>query len=357
MPTDPMQLSRRYVTRLVAAIGLIALTCVAMLIPVPYVTLKPGPVFDTLGDFDGEPMFTFGKGVKTYPTSGTLDFTTVSVTRNDASLRFGELLRAYFSDDTAVAPRSLVYPEGETAKQSSQQSAAQLDSSKDASKVAALRAAGFEVGEAAVVVDVLKDGAAHGKLKPQDLVVAVDGKKMTSNEAVIKQVGTHKPGEDVTLTVRRDGKNRDVVITTRPDAKEPAVPRVGVSVGTAYDFPFKLDNNVGRQIGGPSAGTMFALAIYDRLTPGALTGGLKVAGTGEISPDGLVGAIGGVGQKIAGAHQHGAKIFLVPAENCAEALSGDTHGLKLVKITQLTDAIESLEALAKDRNAQVPTCS
>ncbi len=352
-----MQLSRRYVTRLVAAIGLIALTCVALLIPVPYVTLKPGPAFDTLGDFQGEPMFTFGKGVKTYPTSGTLDFTTVSVTRNDAKLSFGELLRAYFSEDTAIAPRDLVYPEGETAKQSTAQSAAQLDQSKDASKVAALRAAGFKVGETAVIAEVLEDGAAHGKLQPKDLVLAVDGVAKAGNQAVIEAVSTHKPGDEITLTISRDGKKQDVTITTRPDKDDPSIPRVGVSIGTKYDFPFKLDNNVGRQIGGPSAGTMFALAIYDRLTPGALTGGLKVAGTGEISPDGVVGSIGGVGQKIAGAHRHGAKIFLVPADNCAEAISGDTHGLKLVKITKLEDAITSLEALAANRNAKVPTCN
>ena len=357
MSSDPMQLSRRYVTRLVAALGLIALTCVAMVIPVPYVTMKPGQAFDTLGDFDGKPMFSFEDGVKTYPTSGTLDFTTVSITSNNHHLRVGELVRAYFSDDVAVVPRDLVYPKGETAEQSKAESAALMDGSKDSSKVAALRAAGYEVGETPMIAAVSDDGAAKGILQPGDLVVAVDGVDVATNQDVVEAVGKREPGDDVDLGIVRDGEKQTVTITTRADAEDPTVPRVGVGVGTKYDFPFELDNNVGDQIGGSSAGTMFALAIYDRLTPGALTGGLQVAGTGEMSADGIVGKIGGVQQKIAGAHAAGAHVFLVPTDNCAEAVAGDTHGLQLVKITTLDDAISSLEALANDPDAKVPTCS
>jgi PDZ domain-containing protein len=161
----------------------------------------------------------------------------------------------------------------------------------------------------------------------------------------------------VTVSITRKGKAQDVAITTKPAPDNPKLPRIGVSLSTKYTYPFKIDNNVGRSIGGPSAGTMFALAIYDKLTPGALTGGVKVAGTGEMAPDGTVGPIGGVRQKMAGASHHKAKIFLVPTANCAEAADGDNFGLKLVRITKLDDAISSLEALAKDPKAKVPTCS
>ena len=123
-----------------------------------------------------------------------------------------------------------------------------------------------------------------------------------------------------------------------------------------FDFPIKITNNVGQQVGGPSAGAMFALAIYDRLTPGSLTGGRVVAGTGEIAPDGTVGPIGGIRQKIAGAADDGAKVFLVPAANCAEAADGDDHGMRLVEVSKLDDAIGSLEKLAKDPQASVPQC-
>ncbi len=134
------------------------------------------------------------------------------------------------------------------------------------------------------------------------------------------------------------------------------MPRIGVGLRSRFDFPIEITNNVGEEVGGPSAGSMFALAIYDRLTPGALTGGLDVAGTGEVSSDGTFGPIGGIRQKMAGAAQDGAEIFLVPTANCADALEGDDRGMRLVKVSTLTAAIDSLEALAKNRKASVPTC-
>ena len=350
-------LSRRYTTMLVAALSLIGLTCVALLLPVPYVMMRPGPAYDTLGDFEGKPMFTFGKDVKVYPTDGSLDFTTVSVTRADRHVTLVDAAAAYFGSENAVVPKSLIYPDDETAEQSTQQGAAQLDSSKDSSRVAALRAAGFTVTGTPQIAGIVKGGAADGKLKAGDLVKGVDGTKVDSAEGLVKAVGTHKPGDVVTVSVTRKGKAQDIPVTTKPDSENPKLPRLGVTLGTKYAYPFTINNNVGRSIGGPSAGTMFALAIYDKLTPGALTGGVKVAGTGEMAPDGTVGPIGGVRQKMAGAAHHTAKIFLDPAANSAEAADGDDFGMTLVKITKLEDAIDSLEALAKDDDAKVPTCS
>lgn len=351
-------MSRRYLTLVVATVSLIALSCVAFMLPVPYVTQKPGPVFDTLGTpFDDQPLLTFGDDVKTYKTAGSLNFTTVSVTRADARVSLVGAVSAYFDKDIAVVPKSLVYPNNESAKQSTAESAAQLDSSKDYSRVAGLRAAGFEVPARAEVASVAKDGASAGKLKVGDLIDEVDGVAVADKDPAVAAVGKVTPGDTVTLKITRDGKSKEVSIKTRPDADNPKLPRIGIAVGTKFIFPIQVDNNVGRQIGGPSAGTMFALAIYDLLTPGELTGGKTIAGTGEINADGIVGPIGGVRQKMAGAEQAGATIFLVPAANCAEALTGDDDGLKLVKITKLNDAISSLEALAKNPNAKVPTCS
>lgn len=355
--SDPKRLSRRYSTMVVATISLIVLTCVAYLVPMPYVTMRPGPAFDTLGKFDDRPMFTFGEGVKTYPTTGALDFTTVSVTRPDAKVSLADAVAAYFDRDVAVVPKSLVYPDDQSAEQSKQRSADQLDGSKDSSKVAALRAAGYTVTGRPQIASVLPDGAAASTLKVGDVVTAVDGLPVTTSSAAVEAIGDTKPGEPVELTVERDGTPQTVTIVTRPDANDPAVPRIGVSLGTKFTFPFEINNNVGREVGGPSAGTMFALAIYDKLTPGQLTGGKKIAGTGEITTEGVVGPIGGVRQKMRGAANAGASIFLVPAPNCDEATDGDDDGLTLVKITQLDDAISSLEALANDPDAKVPTCS
>ena len=355
--SDPSKLSARYTTMVVAAISLIVLTTVSFLVPVPYVTMSPGEPFNTLGKFDDKPMFTFGKDVKTYPTNGELYFTTVSVRRADNPLSLGEAMLAYLDSDRAVVPKDLIYPDNETAEQSTAESAAQLASSKDSSRVAALRAAGYTVTGRPSVAGVVKGGAAEKLLKPGDVFTAVDGTKVTTPDQVVDAVGTHKPGDTVRLIVERKGKSLEVPVVTRADPKDKKIPRIGITIGETYTYPIKIDNNVGRTIGGPSAGSMFALAIYDKLTPGSLTGGKKIAGTGEMTTDGTVGPIGGIRQKMTGAAERGVTIFLVPAANCAEATDGGDEGLKLVKVSKLKDAISSLEALAKDPKATVPTCS
>jgi PDZ domain-containing protein len=351
------RLGRRYATLLVAGVTLVALTCVAFLLPAPYVTMRPGPAFDTFGEIGGQRMFTFGEGVTTYPTDGALDFTTVSVTRADARLTLGDVVSAYLDDDVAVVPRDIVYPDGESAADSRSEGQAQLTSSKDSSRVVALRAAGYTVGEEPAVVDVADDGAAAGVLRPDDEITAVDGRPTRTSQQVVSAVGKVEPGTAVRLEVVRDGKERTVDVTTKADPQDPSVPRIGVSLGTRYDFPIDVENNVGDEVGGPSAGTMFALAIYDQLTPGSLTGGRTVAGTGTLSADGTVGPIGGVRQKMAGASAAGASVFLVPEANCAEATRGTDYGLTLVSIATFDEALKDLEALAKDPDADVRTCA
>lgn len=341
----------------VAALTIVVLSCLAFLIPVPYVTMKPGPAFNTLGEFDGKPMFSFGKDIKTYPTSGTLDFTTVSITRADSRMPLAEAVRAYFDSNIAVVPKSLIYPDNQTPSDSTTQSAAQLAGSKETSEAAALRAAGYTVDSVPAVQSVLEDGASVGKLVAGDVIEEVDGVKPADPKAVSTKISALTPGDEVDLTVTRDGDRRTVSIVTKPDAKDKTQARIGITLGEKFVFPIEIVNNVGSEIGGPSAGAMFALAIYDKLTPGALTGGQRVAGTGEISGDGTVGAIGGIRQKMVGAAADGTEVFLVPAANCDEAANGDDFDMTLVKVDKLTDAISALEKLADDPKAKVPTCN
>ena len=352
-----MRPSRRYLTMVVASLSLIVLSCVAFLVPVPYVTMRPGPAFDTLGEFDDKPMISFGKGVKTYPTTGSLDFTTVSVTRAQTNVSLAQAVEAYFADDTAVVPRSFIYREGETSKDAKAAGQAQLASSKDSSRVAALRAAGYTVPEMPTIDTVGANASAKGKLRKGDEIQTVDGRSTPTAQDVVEAVGRTEPGDTVTIGYVRDGEKKSVDIVTRPDAINKELPRIGVALRSTFDFPVTITNNVGERVGGPSAGAMFALAIYDRLTPGSLTGGREVAGTGEITPDGKIGPIGGIRQKIAGAADDGAKVFLVPAANCAEASDGDDHGMRLVKVSKLDDAIDSLKELADDATATVPRCT
>ena len=356
--SDPaLRPSRRYLTMVVASLSLIVLSCVAFLVPVPYVTMRPGPAFDTLGEFNDKPMIAFGKGVKTYKTTGSLDFTTVSVTQAQSNVSLAQAVEAYFADDTAVVPRSFIYREGESTKDSKAEGQAQLASSKDSSRVAALRAAGYTVPEVPTIDSVGAKASAKGKLEKGDQIRSVNGSSTPTARKVVEAVGRTKPGDTVTIGYIRDGEEKSVAIVTRPDAVNKKLPRIGVMLRSVFDFPVTITNNVGEQVGGPSAGAMFALAIYDRLTPGSLTGGRPVAGTGEITADGTIGPIGGIRQKIAGAADDGAEVFLVPAANCAEASDGDDHGMQLVKVSKLDDAIDSLEKLADDSTAKVPRCT
>ncbi|MGH3424502.1 MAG: PDZ domain-containing protein, partial [Nocardioidaceae bacterium] len=180
-----------------AALLLVALACVAFLLPVPYVTMKPGPTIDTLGKFHDKKVIGFGRDVHTYDTSGSLSLTTVSITSADSRLNLAEAFAAYFDPDDAVVPRDLVYPEDETAEQASEQTAAQMTGSKKTSEAAALRLAGYKVGTAVTAVDVDGKGPAAGIVKSGDHITAVDGKKIGTPQDAVDAVSSVSPGTKV----------------------------------------------------------------------------------------------------------------------------------------------------------------
>jgi PDZ domain-containing protein len=355
--------SRRYISLLVAALSLIALVCVTLLLPVPYVVLSPSVAFNTLGEFDGREMITFPKNVKTYESTGALDFTTVLVSQPEAHVSLVEAMSAYFSDGSEVVRRRSVYPEGESATASQAASRLLFKTAQDAAKVAALRAMDRRVPTVPAVYIVEKGFPAYGKLRVGDLIRAADGHANVTVSQFVQIVRAKKPGESVAIQYERKGKSHTTNVATRRDPKPPHYARIGISPVEMYEpgKAMKIDFHTGSRIGGSSAGMMFALAIYDRLTPGALTGGKHIAGTGTIKVDGTVGPIGGIRQKSIGAASSGATIFIVPAKDCADVMldadqRGRVHGMQVVRVAQLKDAIVALEALAKDPKARVPGC-
>jgi PDZ domain-containing protein len=357
------RLHRRYVNLLVAALSVIALSCVTLLLPVPYVILSPSPAFNTLGEFNGREMITFPKNVKTYETTGALDFTTVLVSQPGAHVSLAEAMAGYFSEGSEVVRRRSIYPEGESAADSTAASRLMFKSAQDAAKVAALRAMDRRVPTVPAVYVVEKGFPAYGKLRVGDLIRAADGRENLTVSQFVQLVRAKEPGQSVAIQYERNGKTGTVEVATRRDPKPPHNPRIGISPVEMYEpgKAMKIDFHVGSRIGGSSAGMMFALAIYDRLTPGALTGGKHIAGTGTIKVDGTVGPIGGIRQKTIGAASGGATIFLVPAKNCADAMldadrQGRVHGMQVVRVAKLKEAIVALDALARDSAASVPSC-
>jgi PDZ domain-containing protein len=346
-------MNRRSTALSVAAVCLVALFGVAFLAPMPYVVMSPGVTENTLGAVQGHPVVII-KGHRTYPTDGHLNLTTVSVTSADFSVRLPQVLNAWWSRDQIVLPRDVIYPPDQSVKQVQQQNTQEMVDSQSAAVVAGLQAAGIDTFHVQVVS--VEDGApAAGALRAGDVIRSVNGAPVASSTALVDAISALQPGSRVRLGIVRGGSPQTVTVTTQPSSDDPQQSRIGIRVQDVP--PFTVDIRLGQEIGGPSAGLMFSLAIYDKLTPGALTGGRFIAGTGTITVDGQVGEIGGIQQKIIGAYDAGARYFLVPAGNCAEATGASVAGkIDLIRVTSLAVAVHALNALRTGDTAAVPTC-
>ncbi|EGG45133.1 MULTISPECIES: YlbL family protein [Streptomyces] len=360
---------RRTATMLASTLMLIALLCAGVFIKVPYSEMSPGPTVNTLGEHDGEPVLQIS-GRRTYGTSGHLNMTTVRVTSADYKMNLVEAVYGWLAHDDKVVPHNTLYPDGKTEEQSTQENAEEFSQSQESAKVAALKELGVPVDSWVIVSTVLKDSPAEGRLHAGDVIKAVDGTTVKAPDDVADLVTKHKPGEKVTFTIvpakeqaaaekerRRASATRKVTITTAA-SDDTGAPRaiVGISAGTDHTFPFSIDIKLA-DVGGPSAGLMFALGIYDKLTPGSLTGGTFVAGTGTIDDAGKVGPIGGVEMKTVGARDKGARYFLTPKDNCAAAAKDTPDGLTLVKVDTIGDALGALEDIRGGHTDALPKCT
>ncbi len=354
---------------LASTLMLIALLCAGVFIPVPYAEMSPGPTVNTLGDHDGEPVLQIS-GHKTYPTDGHLNMTTVRVTSADYRMNLVEAVYGWLAHDNKVVPHETLYPDGKTEEESTQENAEEFSQSQESAKVAALKQLDVPVESWVIVSTVVKDSPAEGRLHAGDVIKAVDGTEVKEPADVAELVTEHKPGQDVVFTIvpakeqaaaekekRTATKTEKVTITTATSddgGEKRAV--VGISAGTDHTFPFTVDIKLA-DVGGPSAGLMFALGIYDKLTPGSLTGGRFVAGTGTIDDDGKVGPIGGIEMKTVGAREKGAEYFLTPADNCASAAKDTPEGLTLVKVDTIDDALDALKDIRSGDTAGLPKCT
>jgi PDZ domain-containing protein len=345
-------MSRRSLTLLIAGLAAAAALCVSVFVSVPYVILMPGPTLNTLGSLSGTPLITI-TGHQTFKTSGNLNMVTVSYTGNpppDTGINIFQALRAWVDPSEAVVPASEIFPPGQSAQQTQQQDTAQMAGSQEQAEAAALTALHIAYKTTVTVTMAEKGTPAAGVLKAGDVFVSVDGTKVTGATQLTSLITAHPAGTTLSLVVSRGGKDVPVSIATKEIGGKPVV---GVQVQEGYIFPFQVKISVGN-IGGPSAGMMFALGIIDKITSLNLTGGKFIAGTGEITPAGQVQPIGGIQQKMVGARDAGATVFLAPAGNCADTTGAIPAGLKVVKVSTLSQAISDLEALKAGK--PVPSC-
>ncbi|MBZ4485924.1 PDZ domain-containing protein [Microbacterium sp. cx-55] len=342
-------------------VALLALLGMSFL-PSPYVIERPGPVYNTLGDVqdaDGAdvPLISI-PDAETYPTEGSLDLLTVQVVGTpEQRLSWLDVGLAWFDPTKAVVPIEQIYPTGQTTKERSVENATLMVDSQEDATAAALTHLGYDVGARLEVADVQAGSAADGTLEIGDIIVSAGGTAL-SDPQQLREIINAGAGAPVSLQIERDGAPQSIDVTPKEGTGEAAgVWQVGVSLQVDYQFPFdvtiQLDN-----VGGPSAGMMFALGMIDTLTPGELNGGAAVAGTGTIVADGTVGPIGGIRQKLWGAEGAGAEYFLAPSTNCDEVVGHIPDGLRVFSVSTLDDAVGVLDAISSGSDLDaLPTCT
>lgn len=326
---------------------IVAFGVLLAMVTVPYVSLGPGPTFNTLGEVEGKQVVDI-EGTEVHKTTGQLNMTTVSQRDN---LTLGQALTLWMSGREQLVPRDLVYPPDKSKDEIDEANNEEFKQSENSAEYAAL---GYlKYAQAVTVQNVTKDGASAGKLQEGDAIDGVDGVPVSSLEQFQGIMEKTKPGQEVVLDFRR--KNAPPGVATIKLKSNPDKPHgfLGIGVVEAPWAPFKIDFNLAN-IGGPSAGLVFSLAVVDKLTTGDLSGNKFVAGTGTIASDGKVGSIGGITHKILAAHEAGATVFLVPADNCDEAKSAHEDGIDLLKVDTLTRAVDSLKALSA--GGEAPHC-
>jgi len=332
---------------MVALAPIVAFGALLGAVTVPYVSLGPGPTFDTLGEVDGKEVVDI-EGTQVFPASGHLDMTTVA--QRD-QLTLGQAVVLWMSGREQLWPRDLVYPPDKSRDEVNEDNTAEFEASEGKAKYAAL---GYLKYAPALTVEVVNDdGPSHGKLQAGDAIEKVNGTPITGVDQFQDLLKKTKPGQNIVVDFRRKNAPPGTTTITLGKNADRDYGYLGVAVRDAPWAPFKITFNLAN-VGGPSAGLMFALAVVDKLTTGDLTDSKFVAGTGTIDSDGKVGPIGGITHKMLAAHEAGASVFLVPGDNCAEARSGNEDGLELVRVETLGQAVDALNVLSA--GGEPPRC-
>ena len=349
----PAPITPRAITLAVCTVLLALVVAGCALIPVPYAVTSPGPTRDTLGLENGKLLIEV-HGVPTYKSTGRLLLTTVSVAGGPGyPVGVGAAIEGWLDGSRAVVPVEQMFAPTDSRSQVDKRNQAAMISSEQDATVSALEELGYTVPTVLTVSDTLEGSGARGALKAGDVLVALDGADMTSFSGLSAAMDKVKPGDVVTLTVERAGVRQDVSVTTTGGQGRALL---GVLIDPTFQLPVDVKVQID-DIGGPSAGTMFALGIIDTLTPQDEANGVTIAGTGTMDLTGRVGPIGGIRQKLVGAVRAGATWFLAPESNCDEVVGHIPDGLHVARVSTLAQARAALVAIGQGKGDTLPTCS
>ena len=343
----------------------LALVVVGALAPLPYVLVEPGIPNDTFATVKGKPLLEI-IGKQTYPTTGKLNLTSIWVTKPDSQLHSVELLRAWIDGERSVQPREVFYPAGTNIKKVNAQNVAEMKNSQINAKLAALNHLGITYSTKFLIKGFTSNSQNKENLAIDDQVISFDGQKISSLSQ-LKKLITNSNKSDVVLGVIRKGKNLVIPVRIGSEAASADSPvnnstdssaagrikknSIGIYIAEDYTLPFDVKIRL-KNIGGPSAGLIFTLAMVDKLTSEDLVKKRNVAGTGTITPTGKVGPIGGIEEKLIGAAREGATFFLAPALNCPD-IKHIPRGLTVVPVDTLDEAIAALRESDPER---LPIC-
>jgi PDZ domain-containing protein len=346
--TEVAPVTRRTVTLGVSLLLTAVLAAVALVVPTPYAMRSPGPTEDTL-----ERNLIQIEGARTYESTGQLRLTTVSVLGGPGyPMMSGQVVQGWLDPRRSVLPVEAIFPEATTKEQQQEVSQAEMVSSQESATAAALTELGYDVPAVLDVAGTEPGSGAEGKLDEGDVITEFQGEPVGTYADLIEGLAGTTPGDSVTLGVRRGGDTVDVDIETSGNGERAVL---GVFIDPRYDFPVDVSIEI-ENIGGPSAGTMFALGIIDKLTPEDEANGQIIAGTGTMSPEGTVGPIGGIEQKLYGAVRDDAEWFLAPAGNCDQVVGNVPDGLNVVKVATLAEARDAVEQIGRGEGGDLPTC-
>lgn len=310
-----------------------------MRLPMPLLVMEPGPTTDVskLVQIDSP----------TFASKGSFLLTTALVSSTEG-VTVPDALFALLDPDKDLIPRESIFPSNSSRVNTDRVHAAQMTESQEQAAVAALHELDMpSTPEGAFVREVDADAPAAGVLRPGDVIVEVDGRPVAEPADLLEALGSRRPGDVVKVAVQRHGDVKELEVRTKHAKSRGGKPkaRLGVLVIPKHKLPREISIDAGG-IGGPSAGLVFALAIYDALTPGDLTAGRKIAGTGTIANTkerfGRVMPVGAVAEKVTAAGRKGVDVFVVPRANWKEARSAAPQGLDIIPVSTLRQAIAAL---------------
>lgn len=319
----------------------VLLLIAGLLVPLPFVLVEPGTPDDTFGKIKGKQVLEV-VGRESFPTTGKLNLTSIWVTNPDSRLHSFELIRAWADGERSVQPREVFYPKGIDPNDVKKENVADMKNSQLSSALAAATYLNIPYSERLVVKGATDNSPNKEAVKKEDEIISFNGKRITSSNQLRELIRTTTE-KNVELQVIREGKELTIPVQIRTVQSNGVKKNViGILISEDYELPFNVKIRL-KNIGGPSAGLIFTLAIIDKLTKEDLVKGRNIAGTGTITPSGKVGPIGGIEEKLIGASREGATIFLAPSLNCPD-IRHTPKGLRVVPVDNLSEALAALRA-------------